>query len=200
MADLNPADVEQQYGHTVCFYKGHPHKVKRVGDKVKLLDIFTQRSKTVEFSLKDFSGPRTRLGFVNYDDSVVYVTRQPVRMMQVGITQNNCRFLTISEEYYPNGRHAAVEKVATMECPEFGEMLLGHYPPLKSAFKLAEENRGATAFDKQFAVGFDGAIYYKDQLVGTYDKKTNTISFKKGKEFLQLLLEKRYEKDARTFG
>lgn len=200
MADLAIADIEQQYANTVCFYKGKPHKVRGVGNKIKLLDLLTQKTKSVEFSLKDFTGPRTRLGFVNCDDGVVYVSRVPSRIMTVGINTANCRLDILEDAECPVGNSAIIRRVSEMECPEFGRMLLGHYPTLKAAFKQANEENGTVAFDRQFAVTARGQVYYRNVLSGVYNASTNEIKFNKGKEFLQLLIGKAYEQAARTFG
>lgn len=200
MADLNLADIEQQYANTVCFYKGKPHKVRAVGAKIKLLDLITQKNKLVDFSLKDFSGPRTRLGFVNCDEGVVYVSRLPIRIMLVGINTSNCRVEAPEDQMAPFDLGHITKKVQAMECPEFANMLLGHYPSLKKAFEQAKAFEGTFAFDKQFAVDGAGHVYFRTQQVGNYSSKTGEISFFKNKEHLQLLIGNAYEKAARTFG
>lgn len=197
MADLALNDIVQQYNNCLIFYKGKPHKVKRCGETITLLDVTTQRAKQVEFKLKDFSAPPLRLGYLNVEDTATYIARMPIRMFSVGINVNNCKFHT---QAGGEGLSNAVStKIHEMECIEYGDMFFGHYPPFESALKQAIYSGGAVAFDKQFCVDYVKRIYYKGELVGYYDQKQKKIDFTKGKEYLSILLEDYREKDLRTF-
>lgn len=199
MAELNIDDIQQQYGNTLCFYRGKPCKVKSVGKRIKLLDLVTQRNLLVDFSLKDFSGPRTRLGFVNVDESVVFVSRNTIRVMQVGINAANCQFTYPEQASFPHGIAYVVAEVQSLDSPEVANMLLGHYPALKNAYSTAVEFEGTVAFDKQFAVDCQRNVFFKTELVGRYSPENNTIKFNKNKEHLSFLIGERNGQIPRTF-
>lgn len=196
MADLSAADIVQQYDKCLILYKGKPHKVKQVGVDVKLLDLSTQQSKFVQFSFKDFAPPILRCGYVNIEENAVYLARKPVRLYHVGLHQNNCEFLTQASTSCVPGRDALV-KVMTLECPEISNMMLGHYPTLKSAYEQATKREATYAFDRQFCVDARARVYYKTKRVGTYNG--NVVEFERGFEYLSVLLGGEHEKATRTF-
>jgi len=196
MADLSVTDIIQQFDKTVILYKGRPHKVKQVGKVIKLLDLISQKEKLVEFSLKDFNSPALRLGYVNVDETAIYVARKPVRMMKVGIDFHNCVFVTCEDSTCPNNIKAIRDKVTLMECPEFGLMMLGHYPNLEQAFERACSFEGCVAFDKQFAVDSQGYIFFKGNHVGRY--KNKAITFKPDYHYLNFFLGEMDEKALRS--
>src|SRR6476660_5481498 len=166
--DLNHDDIVQQFGNTTFFYKGKPHKVKRVGmDDVRILDLRTQRTKEVEFKLKDFLPVQTRLGMVNIDGVAVYVRRLIRKQYLTGINSTNTECIPLNS-IAAGDRLAAQLKVREMECPEFADMLLGHYPTLESAWAQAKKIDGAVAFDKQWALDASGAVYFRTDKVGAY--------------------------------
>lgn len=202
MADLSVADIIQQYDKTVILYKGIPHKVKQVAKTIKLLDLVKQKEKLVEFSLKDFNSPVLRLGYVNMDETSIYVSRKPVRMMKIGIDYHNCDFLANANSPCPNSISDVIGKMKYMESIEFGKMMLGHYPSLKDAFERAASFEGSVAFDKQFAVDAYANIYFKGNQVGkaTESLKEKDITFYPEHQFLSLMIGNSYEHDARAFG
>lgn len=198
MPEISFEDMNQQFAHTVIFYKGKPCKVKQVGAKVKLLNLVTQRSGLVEFKLADFSPPPLRLGYVNYEETAVYVSRLHARQYQIGLSSNNCRMTIPNNMASPNSKSAIIDKLANFEAPEFADMFFGHYPKLKDAFNHASEFKGAVAFDKQFAVDRSARVFYKTDYVGEYQGE-NKISFQKAFSHLSLLLNNEYAKTTRTF-
>lgn len=193
-------DIVQQYSGCVILYKGKPHKVKNVGAQVQLLDLHSMRKKMVDFDQKDFAPPLLRLGYVNIDNTSVYVSRKPARLYQVGINQNNFIVSPNKRSLYDGDINEVVKKVIAMEVPEFADMMLGHYPTLQSALKNDNffRSAGSIAFDKQFAIDSGCYIYYKGTNVGRLNG-SEKIVFNKGMEYLGILLENGYEKATRTF-
>jgi len=198
MVELSYEDIIQQYSDCVILYKGKPHKVKEIDhpNKVKILDLNTQRSKWVDFSFKTFAPPLLRLGYVNQDEVAVFVYRTPVRNYFTGINSLNCKIVGNKESYTRNNVGSVVSKVSQMDSPEFADMLLGHYPSLKEAVTRAEEFAGSVAFDKQFAVDLERKVFYKGYQVGNV--YGDTVVFSSDNEHLSLVLGNEYETTART--
>lgn len=199
MPNLSHNDIVQQYAEAVVFYKGKPHKVKHIGmNEITLLDIRSQRKKFVEFNLKDFRAPQTRLGMVNLDGSVVYVRRTIKKQFSVGLTATNTEFISLDA---PSSipRMEAKSKVKMMECPEFGDMLLGHYPSMKEAYLQAKEFVGTVAFDKQFAIDWRGSVWHRLISIGHYSDEKENILFAKEYKHYSILLKEHHEEVVRDF-
>jgi hypothetical protein len=198
MDDISDQDKIQQFQDTLILYKGKPCKVKQIGPKIKIFNLVTQRPSFVEFSLKEFAPPSLRLGFVNIDEAAVYVSRKHIKQFQIGLSKSNCSFFVNDNMYVPD-RRGAIHKLASLECPEFSDMLFGHYPKLEDAFAQAKEFKGAVAFDRQFAIDCRKQVFYKRWFVGYYEGGKKIV-FDDKYQYLSLLLNGEYEKAKRTFG
>jgi hypothetical protein len=199
MPDLEHDDIVQQFNNSVIFYKGKPNKVARIGfDNVVLLDLYSQRKKEVEFKLKDFVAPPVRLGMVNLDGACVYVKRSIRKQFATGLTTGNTTFHMVPS-LTSSSRREIMAKVNEMACPEFADMLMGHYPTIQSAFNQAQKLGGAVAFDKQFCVDVGSQVFYKESLVGSYNTVTDEIVFTDAHKHLSILLKGSYAKAPRTF-
>lgn len=197
MPDLNHDDIVQQYHNTTIFYKGKPHKVKRIGmDDVTIMDLRTQRRKDVEFKLKDFLPVQTRLGMVNMDGVSVYVRRTIRKQYLTGLNNTNTECVAIAG-LTPIDRRVIVEKVKEMECPEFADMLLGHYPTVQSAYNQAVKIGGTVAFDKQWALDAIGNVFLRTELIGQYEN--GKIVLDKSFKHFGVLLKENHEEAVRNF-
>lgn len=199
MPEIAVADIEQRYAKSVVMYKRKPVKVQKInanGD-MRILDLFSQREETVPFSLKDFTPPALRIGFVNVKGSVVYVTRQPIRRYKVGLSSENTR-VELLGVHYPDGQHETLCKVHELECIELADALLNKYPSKRKCVNHLLQFRGAMAFDKQFAIDNRMGVWYKREEVGTIDPHTLNITFGDSFKHLGILLDNNHEKTIRA--
>ncbi len=196
--ELTLADQIQQYNDCLILYKGKPHKVKQIAGEIKLLDLLTQRTKLVTFKLADFTAPFMRLGFVNLDETAIYVARKPARMYLVGVNRNNSTAAFCAGASSPGDVLGIQHKALDFDTVEHANMLLGHYPKLGDAIKRAETFGGCVAFDKQFAVDSRHLVFYKGKKCGEVVR--GKVVFNKDLEYLSILLDGNYEKATRTFG
>lgn len=197
MADLAYGDIVQQYHKNLVLYKGAPVRVEAVDRdcNVTIFHVATQDLEVVKFNLKDFKAHTTRLGMMNVHKTVVYVTRIPVRKMQIGLNMENINvgFLDFK---YKIGQGLISDTIRGCGVKEFADLLAGTNPTFSKAIEIAEANKDACAFDRQFAVSHDGLVFYKTQLVGSFKEKNSPsdIVFLSAHQHLSVLLENNHEK------
>lgn len=199
MDDLSYADIQQQYLGNLVEYQGHIVNVIRVFEdkRVKLYFLQTREQRTVDFCLQDFSSIKRRMGMINVADSALYITRNPVRKMGIGLNKTNLRVEGLMT-HYPQGMRETTNQVSTLLSEGFYEMFMNIYPTFGEALKWVEKEAPATkAFDKQFAVSSDRTIHYKAYTVGNIPLGKKTIAdiiFKEEYQHLSILLENNHEK------
>ena len=128
-----------------------------------------------------------RIGNVNYNGGVCYVSRKPSRQFQIGINANNTTFSTVGPD--PTGRVRAAIQGLTKEV--IVDAINGKYPPFREARRRATEREGTVAFDRQFAVDFLGQIYYRNKRVGIIDAAhvgVENVVFDEDFKYLQLII------------
>lgn len=194
MDDLNRGDIQQQYYQNIVMYKGDLVYVATVGDEapVKLIvyRLIDNKRMSVAFTLKDFGPPVGRLGMVNVAGSVVYASRRPVRKMNIGISTGNLVVHHLPVEY-PEGRDESLMAVKRLRSPEMAATMNGMFPTFQECLAYLKENRGAMAFDRQFAIDSDRRVFYRTNEVGNLPKnctKPERIVFSKEYEHLNILI------------
>jgi hypothetical protein len=202
MLDMRVEDIRQLYDRSLVLYKNKPVYINDIGNDgdVQFLDLFSQRIRTAAFSMKDFTAPLRRLGFINTMGSVVYASRIPIRRYKVGLSEENVKFDSLGVNYL-KGKADTIARLTGLSVPEIGDALFNKYPSLEEAISFVRKFKGAMAFDKQFAVSSEGGLFYKTQLVGSASrgiKRADQLEFRKGFEHLALLLDKGYEKTLST--
>ena len=134
---------------------------------------------------------------VNVYDSVVYLTRIPMRKMGIGINKGNIA-INLLPVKYPKGRDDTIYCIRDLVYEGIHDTLTGKFPTLEEALKkVAKEAPSTIAFDRQFAVNSDGHIYYKTQFVGEIAldaKEVSEIEFYETYKHLAILLENNHEK------
>lgn len=202
MDEISLEDLEMLYNKTLVLYKGSPVFVSSInGDRrLNIFHLETQKSEYVDWSFEDFKPPTRRIGMVNCHNTVIYVTRQPYRKYQVGMSPNNMYFEYIRDvaqdvDYIS----PALTKVKKLHGREVLNALKGDYPSLTKALKAVKEmeKNGSMAFDHQFAVTKNKEIIYKTSKVGTVSVK-GEITFDKGFEHLEIMIGDNCEKTLRT--
>lgn len=175
-------DAEMRLANTVVLYDGMPHYVNRV-EEVGGDDIFRvhctplplkPEAKSIRkfISSKKFDMAPFPLGFVNLPTGCVYVSRQPRRQQQQGLSSRNADLFTLGS-FDPVGR----DFNTMLRGQPFFDMTQGKYPSFREAVrKLANKETQACAFDRNFALVLDEALdclvylYYKDQKVGFFQE------------------------------
>ena len=202
--DISLADISQQYEATLFLYEGRPSFCTGIdgneGKNINIIDLLSQKSKTVPFTFSKVSPP-TRIGYVNVDGFVGYISRNPVRKMQVGLSQNNVK---ISVPGILAGRETEIaRKLLRLRSVEIANAMLNDYPSISEAYQLLHSGDVAVAFDHQFCLANDLNIYYKTTKVGVlnvpYKKKPSIENIGLFEKFqhLSCILNGKYENSLR---
>lgn len=196
-------DLQRDFVNCVVMYKNKPvyvNGITRNGDVI-MLDLASQREEIVPFTIKTFDAPVRRVGFVNCQGSVVYVSRIPQRKYYMGLNAQNSSVKTITGIDYEN--RATKARIQSLCVPELADAIMNRYPDLEEACRMVKVRLGAVAFDSQFCVSSKGKIYYKGAEVGKValnkDKASNDIVWNDGKKYLSILLDDNHEKTVRDF-
>ncbi len=194
------ADLRTFFQGSLAIHKGKPRKVISIGENraFKLLDLLTQKTVIDEEGIKHINPPLLRLGMVNIEGEVVFMSRLPVRKMHIGLNSQNTTVQALRQEEYPQGFPALYKKALEFTSPGIAETMLGKFPSFREALKQTREFGGACAFDRQFAVNKYGDIYYKTNVVGCIKKSYSSvkkIEFKHGYESLIYLIRNDDEND-----
>ena len=195
MVELSYQDVCTLYDGVTAIRKGKLVKVLSVNPDnpttIRYKDIRTQRMYTVLFNQEDFKTPIRRIGFVNYKGNSIFVARVPRRLYKAGLHVTNMEFRNISMMREED------RGLYQMDDLSFYKAYMNIYPTLEEAGDEANANDSVVAFDKQFAIGNKGVIYYKTLSVGTV--VNGKIVFNDNHKYLETLLDRNYEKTTRTF-
>lgn len=137
----------------------------------------------------DFDGYKPindRLGYVNFAGQAVYITRTTVRQYKVGLTARN---ISIGEGLIRDRLwETAVRELQGMKAKQYVDTFQGRFPTLKDALKQLTNGATAVAFDRQFCVGNNMRVAYKDEYVGKV--KDGQIIWNNGREHLELAISK----------
>jgi hypothetical protein len=202
--DMSVEDLKRDLIGCVVIHKNKPVYVTNISrnGEVHFIDLITQKEGVAPFTLKSFTAPTRRLGFVNVQGSVAYLTRVPIRRYHLGLHRNNVKIKLIMGVDYPQGAENSKYRLQQLNCPELGDAMFNRYPNFEECVAHVQKFGGARAFDKQFAVCSRNCVYYKGDIVGHFDRnaKAHTdIHWMDGKKYLSILLEGNYEKAARNF-
>lgn len=198
-------DLRTFFEKQLVSHKNIPVYVARINEEkvARAVNLLTQKTFNIENVGEIIPLPR-RIGNVNIDGGVIYVQRQPVRVMQMGVNGNNTKASCVPGSYL-EGRQQddAKRKLFRFDCLELGEAVMDNYPTLKECIKHVKEFGGGMAFDKQFTITDEFHIYYRTARVGKLPKTCSTverIEFEEGFKHLSILLGGAYAKDLAEFG
>jgi len=193
-------DLHMMFCDSLCLYNNKPYYIENISGEgvAHCLDLFTQRWEEIEMDETTFQNPTMRLGFINLMGSVVYMARTTPRKYKVGLCQGNVQTDYIHGISYPHGEGATMRKAATMQCIEMADAMYNKYPTIPEVIDIFRKgNIRALAIDHQFALSFDGYVYYKHSKVGkwTADSKTAyDLQFEPEYKYLITLLDNNHEK------
>ena len=192
MSDISVDDIRNIYVNTLCTHKGTPIFFKDITyDKVAIFrNVATKKITETPFKLEEFSAPQQRIGYVNHRNNALYVTRLPVRRFQVGIAKGNVEVRHVAAP--GSDGYRGKDEILGFNLPTLAEAMLNKYPSFLEAYQKAVGADGIWSFDKQFAIGYDGKLYYKCQHIADVGKGVRTLRtarFKPGFDYLSILLK-----------
>lgn len=152
---LSVEDARQRIEHSIVLFGGCPVYIESIrGDNVNTAKVsFYEQglaNKTALLPNKKWQFKAPPLGYVNHNNSAVYLLRQPVRRWKQGLDANNLFHVD------RNGDFARVDPV---------NILSSLMKPL-AAFREAIESEKPLAISSQFALDQNGFIYRKGVPVG----------------------------------
>lgn len=205
MCKIAVEDLQTMLDKSLCIYKNKPYYIKQVGPNYQALciNLLTQREEYIPITSEDtFKAPTQRLGYVNVDGAVLYCTRTPVRRYKVGLSKDN--FIVEKGQIvggFEEGVMAATAKIQNLRSVELADCILGKYPTFEEAYAKCREGLAkSVAFDRQFAIVGASYLLYKNQQVGNITRKAGKpiIKWEAGYEYLETLLDGKYEKTVST--
>lgn len=161
-------DLRQAYLHTVCLWNGVPVYVVGIATNraFQIKDLKTNKTTIEEFDHTKLKSPLGRLGMVNRNGAAYYLVRSTARVYQMGINSNN-----VVVEHIPNtpyDRFGLNRQTMTETClSEVADTLMGIYPSFNNALEAVKTFGGIVAFDRQFAIDENRALWYKNHRVGS---------------------------------
>lgn len=196
MAELSYDDQVQLYRGSVVEFEGGLVYVRDVDhNQFQIIRAGQHLREWVGFNMDAFKAPK-RIGYVNYQNGALFVSRVPRRLYCVGLRRDNVQITCDGNLIPPGYLDVLVEGKGIIEAYQ------GKYPTLYKAFQLAKASSISVAFDKQFAIDHLRNIYFKGYKVGIipkgYVRKVN-IQWDAGYEFCEYSLSPDYEKTVRTF-
>lgn len=176
-AELGAGDLRQLFNHSLVLNHGRLTYLRTLERDVYLgFDLELQRPVEIERADFYFRPVDRHIGMVNTSFGCGYLSRRPARVFSIGLTSENTRVSTLS--------HVIEEEIKGFTIRGIVDAYRDDYPSIEDALKKAKEQASNCAFDKSFAIRYDGVVYYrKMRAVGFY--RNGEIEFNKGFEFLK---------------
>lgn len=196
MYKVSAADLRQMFEGTVVMYKKRPVFVVKISGTfdAQILHMQSRKTEVIKCNINTFTPCCRRLGMMNVNDSVVYVTRLPMRQYAVGYSRDTLRIRPLDGALYPRGRVDTTMLAYEVNTEAFANILFGKYPSFRQSIEQSQVIAGTMAWDRQFAVSNGKQVFYKNKCVGTVNgKSVEDILFKPEYKHLSILLNKGYE-------
>lgn len=196
MAEISMADMQQLYLNTVMLYHGQPCMVEDInagkgGYSMLLHRLMDGERLDVPFEDHAFKPPAVRLGMINQGNDSFYGVRVPVRRYMIGLSKNNFKVHHLQGADRSAQFHHNMAAAGILTGQGLFKTIKGLYPSFKECLTFVRKYEGSQAFDRQFAVDSENAIFYKSALVGRIPKncsKVETIVWNKGSEHLAAIV------------
>lgn len=163
-------DLRTMFLRTLVIHKGSLVFVSEIGHdrSCSLFGLKTQKQRIVKNPFDAFTTQAMRIGMVNIHSHCVYVERLPVRKWRCGVDLTNLSVYPFPEdgEHYRQSK----ETFSTLTCAAISDAVFGKYPTYKEVYSHLQQFNGIMAFDKQFAISSEGALFYKTLRVGSATK------------------------------
>jgi hypothetical protein len=182
-----PQDHEARLNGGIVFYDEKPYYLALASTTEAQLQPIYRKESSGSFIVKlndpkiDISSPK--LGFVNTKTEAVYVMRAPARRYKQLL-----QYTMATGEAVMTGNMYGGDRLHDIIHSSNGEkMLVGDYPSLETVRKILEESVSkvtSRAISRNIAIARDSydilRVYYKLDLIGNIDRKTNTVKIPKG--------------------
>lgn len=170
---------------TIVMYKGEPVYIQGISGRGKTEFTYLKDHKAdiCHVDELDLVG-QNKLGYINFEDSSYHIVRKPLRNdWRQGLRVGNIAF-TGPQGFYELPRR------------EFRNTILGIYPSFQQAAESVLGGAYKMAFSRNFAVSQGNQLWYKERVVGSYDKLANLQEkFKYLTESLNDIMEGNYAFD-----
>lgn len=160
-------DCQQRLAGCVILLNQRPFYIieAKTHKDVEGYDILLRDKKVVvDLTANCVSSPR--VGYCNYENRAVYITRKPIRRIRQGVCRENLASSrgTVSSD--------------NLVSKDFGRMFLNQYPSLEEVYDtvVKKQERYSMAFSRDFSIDNDGEVYYQGHHVGRIDEKL-TVTF-----------------------
>jgi hypothetical protein len=194
---LNNHDIEQLYCGGLFRYKNDVVKIREYhAGMFTYYNLRTKKAVAAMVPYQSFKPITERIGMVNVGKACILLVRNTLRNYNISICPANL-FVDYLPIPYPLGMDRTASTLKRLESTELLAALNNDYPSLGAAYANAIEWKSGCAFDKQFAIRYDGYIIYKNNLVGKY--VDGAIMFQSEFRYLNALLENNFEKTSRTY-
>lgn len=187
MLKIDMDDCNQKFKNTIMMVDGSAKFITAIlsQSQFKAIDLRSDEAEVVEVNERNLKAP-ARIGMVQVNNGVAYVSRNAARMYKAGIDKANLCVQPLEAPRGGTSRATILSFIQRLVWPGIAEALENDYPPLSVAMRRAKQNKGTYAFDKQFAVDCDYAVWYKTHCVG--DVVKGKIVFHDSAVSLQCLL------------
>lgn len=154
----NAQDANRYLSNTVCYWAGEPVYVaecRASRNDRNAIEAYVYKlpygfSEGFYCNIGDerFNAFKFRLGYINHNNNVVYMSRRPARIQSQGLCSNN-----VNIRGSLNGRHRD-DFNDLVRSKGLTDMLMGKYPTLDEARKtlLEKSDVRAVAFSREFAI------------------------------------------------
>lgn len=176
MNDIPLNDLVTMFKESIVLYEGRPVKVTEINAdyQFKIWDLEKQRFNVVPWDFKKFRNPTRRLGMVNLNEGVIYVSRIPHRKYSSGLNRQNLAVQGLEGDRQSN-IGVLLQRMKDLCDVGIADALNNAYPTFEEAKNWVSQFYGTYAFDKQFALSTDGFVWYKTKHVGNFTADTKEV-------------------------
>lgn len=159
-------EVRFRLENTVVLYDGRPVWITRVRDpepadgeiaRVYFNELPLRANRQEEtrkfLSSRKFDLSPFKMGYMNLDGDVVFLSRTPVRQNRQGLSAGSC---TISDVTGQRNREHGFGQIIDRQ--EFVDMVMSNYPSFKEASDMIRDGATGVALSNQYALRRDGDL------------------------------------------
>lgn len=194
--DASLGDLRMMFDGTLVRHNGEPVFIHHVADdkKAECLFIGNQEYKYITILDKGFDFTPVSLGYVNVRGQSIYASRNPLRRYKQGLSPECLNIFATGEDFDSEERYTDAQKqVKSLKSKCLYNTVKRVFPSLEDVIASFEDKVRMAAFDRQFALRYDGILKYRNNKVGRVDLNNGNVFLNKGKEYLISALGNKYE-------